>query len=505
MYDIYIRISRLGERAEDEATEVYEEQCREWATLHDLIVDEVEEDTDVSGSVAVAERRLERLVQKVEAGESEGIITPYLDRLGRDNIESCMVEKRVTDAEGRLVAVKDGYDSNSPNSRLLFQMRAAIAEDGFRRVKANYQAAIDRKVARGEHIYKVPFGYRKDDEGRLVVDEAEAKLVREVFERRAAGDDVGKLMRFLRDAGAASAYSSKPFTKSGLRTMISNRTYLGEISVQNGKKGQPRVIRNYHSPIVTPQLFESANAVKGAFHPRDRSLTDQVRLRGLVYCASCNKRVKIGGYTAGGQRIATYVCTYGECEAHAAMRADRLDNYVEYLLVQAAVNKEPHVGAVITGDTRYQDAMAAVEEMQRLHDELRDDLDAQRELGMRDWLAALKVRKEALALARHELAKVRPASDNGKRGNAKGMTYEAFLEEYAREKNARFINRVVLKPNPKGKAGPKVDPSERIDVYFVGATEPYRLTFKKLSKKDAASLEQHAADLKRRHAADLKR
>src|SRR5215204_2818688 len=156
MYDIYIRVSRLGERAEDDATEAYEEQCRDWAARHQLIVDEVENDTDVSGAVAVAERKLERLVQKVEAGDSDGIITPYLDRLGRDNIESCMVEKRVTDADGRLVAVKDGYDSTSPNSRLLFQLRAAIAEDGFRRVKANYQAAIDRKITRGEHIYKVP-------------------------------------------------------------------------------------------------------------------------------------------------------------------------------------------------------------------------------------------------------------------------------------------------------------------------------------------------------------
>jgi site-specific DNA recombinase len=186
MYDIYIRVSRLGERSEDEATEVYEEQCRDWAVKHDIVVDEVAEDTDVSGSVAVADRTLERLIQKVENGESEGILTPYLDRLGRDNIESCMVEKRVTDADGRLIAVKDGYDSISPNSRLLYQMRSAIAEDGFRRVKASYQAAIDRKIATGAHIYKPPFGYHRDEEtGRLVMVESDAKLVREVFERHA--------------------------------------------------------------------------------------------------------------------------------------------------------------------------------------------------------------------------------------------------------------------------------------------------------------------------------
>jgi DNA invertase Pin-like site-specific DNA recombinase len=498
MYDIYIRVSRLGERTEDEATEVYEEQCREWAGRNGIVVDEVVEDTDVAGSVAVADRELERLVQKVEAEESEGIITPYIDRFGRDTIEGALAYRRIKLAEGRLVCVRDGADSDRPGDQLNFNIRMALAEDYLNRTRANYQSAVDRKIAKGVHIYKPPFGYRRDKEsGRLVTVEAEAKLVREVFERRAAGEDVGKLMRFLRDAGAVNSYTDKPLTKSGVRTMLRNRTYLGEIRVQNGKKGQPRVIKNYHPPIITAQLFEAANAVKGAFHPRDRSLSDQAKLRGLVWCATCGHRVKIGGYTAGGQRIANYVCTYGECERHGSMRASKLDAYVEGLLMQAAVDKEPHVAAVITGDTRYQDAMAEVEEVQRLHDELRDDLDAQRELGTKDWLAALKVRKEAVELARRELSKVRPANGNGKRKASQAATFEAFLEEYERESNARFIERVVLKPNPKRQAGTKIDPSERIDVYFVGAAEPYQPTYAKLSKKDAASLERHAATLKR--------
>ena len=57
MYDIYIRISRLGDRTADEATEVYEAQCRDWANRNGISIDQVEEDTDVSGSVADAERK----------------------------------------------------------------------------------------------------------------------------------------------------------------------------------------------------------------------------------------------------------------------------------------------------------------------------------------------------------------------------------------------------------------------------------------------------------------
>ena len=51
---------------------------------------------------------------------------------------------------------------------------------------------------------------------------------------------------------------------------------------------------------------------------------------------------------------------------------------------QAAVDREPHVAAVIEGSTAYRDALDAVADAQQLHDELRDDIDAQRQLGTKN-------------------------------------------------------------------------------------------------------------------------
>ena len=117
----------------------------------------------MSGSVAVAERKLDRLIQKVEAGESEGIVTPYLDRFGRDIISGSVALKRIADVGGRLVCVNDGFDSTSPGSKEIFGYRMVTAEAFLDRVRANYQVAIDRKVAAGSYVYKAPFGYRKDE------------------------------------------------------------------------------------------------------------------------------------------------------------------------------------------------------------------------------------------------------------------------------------------------------------------------------------------------------
>ena len=467
MFDVYVRVSRLGERSEDEATEVYEAQCRAWADRAGVAIDEVAEETDVSGATAVAERRLERLIQRVEGGESEGIITPYLDRFGRDLIEGALAYRRLKLAGGRLVCVNDGVDSDRPGDEFQFQIRMVIAEDYLRRTRSNFQAAIEHAAARGVYLAsRPPFGYRKDEDGRLVVDEARAALVVEVFGRRAAGANVGELTRFLQAEGIE-------ITKSGVRAILANRAYVGEMKLPTGVKGQQKVVKNHHPPILTEQRWE-AGQVKHDFVPRN-GRTQDARLRGLVYCATCGKRCKLTLYGPPDNRKTNYTCTYDRCTAHAGMRVSKLDPYVDGVLMQAAADHEPHVEAVILGDSRYQDALAAVDEARQAFEEFRDSVELQRQLGIDGFAKGLKVRKQALELARRELAKVRPpspANGSGKHGKRK-MTFDEFIAEYERDRNAQFIEKIILKP--AGRVGSRVPPVEqRVDVYFAGADKPAR-------------------------------
>src|SRR5829696_1648294 len=165
MFDVYIRVSRLGDRTEDEATGIYEGQCLREGRRLSLDIDEIIDETNVSGSIEVADRELERLIQKIENGDSEGLLVPYTDRFARDVIEGMLAYRRIALAGGRLIGAMDGLDSSSPGAKEIFGYRMVTAEAFLDRVKSNYQAAIDAKIARRAHIYKTPFGYRKDEAG----------------------------------------------------------------------------------------------------------------------------------------------------------------------------------------------------------------------------------------------------------------------------------------------------------------------------------------------------
>ncbi|HLG08228.1 MAG TPA: recombinase family protein, partial [Gaiellaceae bacterium] len=154
-FDIYARISVEGERTPAQVAEqldLYEATCREWAERNGVEVAEVARESDVSGSVRIDERALGTLIRRVEDGESAGILTPYLDRFGRDTVEGCLAYRRIRQAGGRLVCVSDGIDSDREGDETIFQVRMVFAEDYLRRVNANFQARIDRAVERGAYL-----------------------------------------------------------------------------------------------------------------------------------------------------------------------------------------------------------------------------------------------------------------------------------------------------------------------------------------------------------------
>lgn len=392
-FDIYIRVSQTGGREGDSfaSPELQEAVAREHAISRDLDVGEVVTELDVSGATPVDERGLGWLVGRCEAGESGGIIVRHLDRLGRNLVEGALAYKRLADCGARLIAVGDGLDSSRDGSKLQFQLLLAFAEQVYDRNRAAYISGKERAVARGVYGAPAPFGYNRDENGRLVAN-GDAEALRTIFRLRAEGTGFSEIAR--RVSG---------LTRSGVRRVVMNRAYVGEQRIPNPqRKGDPKVIRDSHVPLVTESEWQAANAVKG-HAPTHSGLGAATQLHGIVRCGLCESTMHVLAYGKAKDKR-TYACTSG-C-GKTAMAVGRVESAVLNMLDLAIAEGEPHVAAVIEGDNRYADALAEVEEAQRLQDEWRDSTDLQRELGIADFTAGLRTRREAVETARRALRDV---------------------------------------------------------------------------------------------------
>lgn len=481
--DVYIRVSQLGDRTEEESTEIYEAQCRNWAAAHDVFLEVIVDDTDVKGSVAVADRGLERLVQRVERGESEGIVTPYLDRFGRGVIEGALALKRIVDAGGKLIAVNDGFDSSSKGSKLIFDLRMAIAEDALVRVKENFQAATDRAIKNGVWVHpRVPFGYRKDENKRLVIVEDEAEIVRELFRRRAAGENARSLRDWINTehADAYARYrarnprrgSKQPpkdtISRSGINWMLKSRVYLGETSVASGKKGQPRIVKDACPPILTEAEW-AAGQIEHKYYARTGQ-AQEAKLNGIVYCGNCGYRCKVGASGRPGQKKSNYQCWNPDCPKKPSIDMAKLESYADEVLTYAATHNDPHIVALIEGDTRYQDALAEVESARTALEEFTANVEIQKALGVEAFAAGIKVRKEAITAASRHLSEVTKTKSTESLLGDRPDSVEGAEHKLTEARLKSRIGKVVIWPT--GKRGGWEDASARVKVYWHGAEEP---------------------------------
>jgi DNA invertase Pin-like site-specific DNA recombinase len=494
-FDVYTRVSDVGGRAADSygSPEDQEASARACALRLGLEIGEVVLEENVSGALAADDRELGRLLRRCERGESAGVIFPRLDRLTRDAFVGGQILARVQEADARLISADGAFDSENltPESEMVFNMLNTVGQHQRKRNRAFRLAASKRASRRGVYLAKKPpLGYMRAEDGpdyvhdpardgrRIVPDPEVAPLIREVFLRRAQGETSPALAAYLNANGVA-------ITPSGVRHLLLNRAYVGEATCQSETKGKPTIIKNAHEPLVTKAEMNAAHAKGGPYNPRDGSLASQIRLPGLVVCASCGRRMQVGGYGKKGKRKAHYFCNApkGKCSSRANVSASRLDDHVASLIFRALVSKERHVMAVATGDRRYQHALEAVEGARRDLEEYRDDLTLQRELGTKSWAEGLKPRKEALRLAQEQLAKVPPPGKP-----AKVTPLAPTVEQYVtlmREANRRFLDRVEVRPVGRGR---RANVADRADVYFVGADKPYRSDGCMLTKADLDKL-----------------
>ena len=141
-----------------------------------------------------------KLLEDIDSGKVNLVITKDLSRLGRDYIQTgyytdvYFSRKRV-----RYIAVNDGIDTNrddndiAPFKNILNDM---YAKDLSRKVKS----AKRQRAYKGYYISaQAPYGYKVDPLNRnsLIVDEEAAEVVKEIFRLALAGHSLSQISRIL--------------------------------------------------------------------------------------------------------------------------------------------------------------------------------------------------------------------------------------------------------------------------------------------------------------------
>jgi DNA invertase Pin-like site-specific DNA recombinase len=338
--DGYVRVSQVKGRQGESfiSPALQREQIVEWAKLKGAVVATVFEELDESGTRPDRPMLMEALA-RVEEGLTDGIVVAKLDRFGRSLLGSLAAIERIRAAGGTFVAVQDGLDVTTDTGKLVLRIMLSMAEWELDRIRAQWNAARERAVARGVHMGAYPpTGYIRDSDRLLHPDPVSGPVITELFARRAQGATMRELGLFLSEQKVRTRLDNPNWISTALHSLITNRVYLGEL--RHGSM----INSESHEPLTDPVTWQAAqNPRVMARRAIPRSPTV---LGGLLRCAGCRMAMHSRTVTTrSGLRKRFYLCvgmsSAGTCQSRAFISGAVAEPYVDATFFALAARDRP--------------------------------------------------------------------------------------------------------------------------------------------------------------------
>lgn len=223
-------------------------------------------------------REMERMISDAREHKFSIILTKSISRFGRNSSEVIKNVRELKSCGVKVVFDVENLSSNNPDSELMISIIAAFAEADNKSRRGNQNWAIKKRIENGTSLlYTRPcFGYRLSDEGMLIIEPDEAKVVKMIFNWYLEGHSVVSIIKKLSEVGIKSPKGKDTWYKKSIETMLSNEkyygasfvmksfTYYGEKKKRKANNGEQNMycIEENHEGIITKEIFDKVQEEK---------------------------------------------------------------------------------------------------------------------------------------------------------------------------------------------------------------------------------------------------
>ena len=303
--------------AQREACTTYIQKLPGWT-----LVDECYDDGGFTGA-NIERPAFQRLLADIDEGKIDVVVVYKVDRLSRSLLDFAKLMERFGRAGASFVSVTQNFSTADAMGRLTLNMLMSFAE--FEREMIGERTRDKIAAARRKGKWTggpIPLGYTVHEK-RLVVNDLEAVLVRDVFSLYLRERSTLAVARFLNEshrspkrhvAANGRLREARPWTKADVTRLLKNPVYAGYM------RSHGEFYAGEHEALVDRETFSRVRALvnRATRTTNDPSRNPDYILRGLLRCACCGSAFTPASTRKGRTEYRYYRCIRRDKEGRDA-------------------------------------------------------------------------------------------------------------------------------------------------------------------------------------------
>jgi len=325
---LYLRYS--SDKQTEQSIEGQQRVCEDYCNSKGIEIIDVYIDRALSASKNTEKREaFQQMIRDSEKKNFEAVIVYKLDRFSRNRYDSAIYKNKLRKNGIRVISATENI-SDSPEGVILESVLEGMAEF--------YSKELAQKVTRGMNETalkanscggKIPLGYKIENK-KFVLDPATAPIVKEAFDRYAAGETIMNIADDFNNRGYRTSTGAL-FNKNSFSGMFKNERYKGiymykDIRIENGIPA-----------IITEKTFDDVQdrILKNKQQPARAKAKIEYLLSGKLFCGHCNS-VMAGesGTGSSGERYHYYACQKKKRNTASCDKKNVKKDWIEEIVIQ---------------------------------------------------------------------------------------------------------------------------------------------------------------------------
>ena len=248
--------------------------------------------------------QFQKLLEKCRAGSVDLILTKSISRFARNTVTLLETIRELKKFGVDVLFEEQNIHSMSSDGELMLTILASYAQEESLSASENRKWQIRKDFEQGKIGSITIFGYRRNSDGVLEIEPAEAEIVRMIFADYLSGMGGGKIANKLNEMGIRTALGNL-WTSPRIKELLSNEKYIGNMLLQKyyrnnhieKKKMQNHgelpmfLVEEAHEAIIDLETFERVQKMIADRQERYsyQGATNRYPLSGMIQCGCSGK------------------------------------------------------------------------------------------------------------------------------------------------------------------------------------------------------------------------